>query len=91
MPSIQHRVQAILTIHPAQAALTVQLRQDSLVAGPEERQAVLVNVHVGQVRNEVIAHKESHHHPVIYDALDVVSKRKFVLGSTDDESSTIAS
>ena len=34
----------------------------------------LLDVHVGQVRDEVVANKKSHQHPVINDLLKVISK-----------------
>ena len=64
------------------AWVTIELRQDTLVSLPEQGQTLVVNMHVGQVWDEIIAHQEAHQHPVIYDALQIISKCKLVLQHT---------
>ena len=43
----------------------------------------LSNVHVGKVRQKIVADQEPHQYPVIDDPLKIISKRELVLGQRD--------
>lgn len=40
----------------------------------QERQSIVVDVKIWQVRDEIISHKETHQDPVIYYSLQVISR-----------------
>lgn len=54
--------------------LTPELGQHADVGAVKQRQSVVVDVQVRQVRDEVIAHQEAHQDPVVDDPLQVVLK-----------------
>ncbi len=54
---------------------TIELRKDNLVSIPENGQWFRVDMHVGEVRDEVIAEEVPHEDPIIDYPLQVVWKR----------------
>lgn len=53
-------------------ALTPELGQHADVGAVKQRQSVVVDVQVRQVRDEVVAHQEAHQDPVVDDPFQVV-------------------
>ncbi len=48
---------------------TIKCWEDLHVGLPQHGQRLLVDVNGGQMRDEIIAHQETHHNPIIYDIL----------------------
>ena len=66
---------------------TIKGWQDRLVGLPEQRQTVLMNVNMRQMRYEIIADKKPHQHPIINDSLHTVLERQPRLNQTSSRSS----
>ena len=65
------------------ALLTPERGQHTDVGAVEQRQSVVVDVQVRQVRDEVVAHQETHQDPVVDDPLQVIFKGDlFLRGDT---------
>lgn len=57
---------------------TVERRQQILIDAPKIGQHVKLDVHVGQVWHEVVAHQETEEHPVVDDALEIIAELELI-------------
>ena len=59
--------------------LTVKCGEDLHVGFPEQRQSLLVDVYMRQMRDKVVPNQKPHQHPVVDDMLQIVGERQLAL------------